>query len=244
MTFTAAQLITRALQGIRVIGVGRHLTDPDATMALVALEEQFEEWRQKRRSIYAAARQSFTLVAGQVSRTIGPTGAHYTVTPKPTILANAAVLPVDQTQEVPIGILTQAEYFDIGDKTEEADYPCHVYMETGVTNNTLYFWEVPQTAATLYLALPTISGFADLTTQYTYPDGYHALFRTDLQIRIAEAFGKPVTRAMEQAFIRAEASIAALTDQGPPRLETDGALGRDGVMGVWYDPYSDSIRRP
>ena len=241
MTVTGTQIIGRVLTDLRVLGVGRQLTDRDASMALVHVQEQMEAWRLRSRVIYTATRSPFTLVSGQVSRTIGPTG-NFSFTPKPTMIAKdgASVLPVGHTNELPVNILTRDEYFEIPDKTETADYPYAVQMEIGQTNNTLYFWPVPQTAATLYLLLPTIGGFSDLTTSLILPDGYHELFRRELAPRLAEPFGKPITDEMLRKVRETEALIASRTDQGPPKSETDGALS--DWPGGWYDVYSDTIR--
>lgn len=228
MVITGTQIITRALQGIRVLGVGRSLTDRDATMALVYLQELIDSWKADNRTIYTVTRSPFTLVASAQTRTIGPS-AQFAVTPRPIFLASAMVIPVGDTVEQPVDIWTRQDWLYERDKALTDLYPRAVFMEPGAATNTLNFWPIPTTAATLYLGIPTgIVAFVDLTTQYTFPEGYHEALRTELEIRLAPIFGKPVTATMEKAAVVALNRISDMNSQGPPPYESDGALSPAG----------------
>lgn len=240
MVITGSQLLTRSLIQIRVLGVGRTLTDRDAQRALPLLQELIDSMKAERRCIFTVARQPYTLVANQQTRTLGPTG-NFVFTPRPIFLASASVIPVGDTLEQPVDIWTRAEYLAQRDKAITDLLPRALNMDPGTTNNTLTFWPIPTTAATLYLGIPTgIAAFADLTTPYTFIEGYHEALRLEMQKRLSGGFGKPWSEVDERALWKAWDRIDRMNDEGPPMLENDGALSPHG--GGYYDVYSDSYR--
>lgn len=240
MVFTGSQLIARSLSDIKVLGVGRHLTDRDAQVALVYLQELIDSWQIERLSIYTVARTSFTLVASTQTRTIGPS-AQYAVTPKPIYLASAMVIPVGSTIEQPVHIWERQRWLAEPQKSLTDLVPRAVYMEPGVTTNVLNFWPIPTTPATLWLGLPTgLVGFADLTTSYTFPPGYHEAFRTELSKRLCRPFGKPIDEDLKNEAKLAFGRIQRVNDDGPPLMGTDPALSGQGG---YYDVYADEYYR-
>lgn len=239
MVITGAQMLTRALQGIRVLGHGRPLHDRMASVALPLLQEIIDSWKIERLAIYQVVWQSFTLVANQATRTIGPAGqGQFVYTPVPRFLAGAAVIPVGETLEQAVDVWDRDEYLRYPDKVQTDLLPRAVYMEPGAAVNTLSFIPVPTTAATLKLGIPTgVSGFADLVTQYTFPEGYHEAFRFELEYRLCRPFGKTVTLELQDDRKKAFGRIQRMNDQGPPLLTSDPAVSGWG----YYDPESDQF---
>lgn len=235
MVITGAQIIQRALQGIRVLGHGRPLHDRMASLALPYLQEIIDSWKIERLAIYTVVWQSFTLVANQATRTIGPSG-QFVYTPVPRFLADAAAIPVGQTVESAVDVWDRDEYLRYPDKVQTDLLPRAVYMEPGAVNNTLNFIPVPTTAATLKLGIPTgVTGFADLSTEYTFPEGYHEAFRTELEYRVSDPFGKGWTAKQEDARKKAFGRIQRQNDQGPPILSSDPAVSGWGFYDIDRD---------
>lgn len=235
MVITATQMITRALVDIRVLGHGRPLHDRMAGVALPYLQELIDSWQIERLSIYSVAFTGFTLVADQATRTIGPSG-QFVVTPVPRFLASASVLPVGGTIEQPVAIWTRDEYLSYPDKTQTDLLPYALQMEPGAVNNTLRFIPVPTTAGTLKLGLPTgVTGFADLSTSYTFPEGYHEAFRTELAYRLLRPFGKMLTPDLERDRKTAFGRIQRQNDDGPPIMSSDPAVSGHGYYDVDRD---------
>lgn len=235
MVITAAQMLTRALQGIRVLGHGRPLHDRMASVALPYLQEILDSWKIERLAILMVVYQPFTLVANQATRTIGPTG-QFVYTPVPRFLAAASVVPVGQTLEQPIDIWKRPQFLAYPDKAQTDLIPRAVYMEPGTVNNTLNFLPVPTTAATLKLGIPTgLDGFADLSTAYTFAEGYHEAFRTELEYRLCTPFGKPVTAELQDDRRKAFGRIQRQNDDGPPIMDSDPAVSGWGYYDVNRD---------
>ena len=235
MVITATQMLTRALQDIRVLGHGRPLHDRMAGVALPYLQEVIDSWQIERLAIYTVAFSPFTLVANQATRTIGPSG-NFTVTPVPRFLAFASVLPVGDDIEQPVAIWTRDQYLNYPDKTQTDLIPYALQLEPGVTNSTLRFIPVPTTAATLKLGLPTgVTGFANLSTEYTFPEGYHEAFRTELSYRLLRPFGKALTPDLERDRKAAFGRVQRMNDDGPPLLSSDRAVTGNGFYDVNRD---------
>lgn len=237
MVFTGAQLITRALFDIRVLGIGRALNDAQATIALPYLQEIIDSFKIERLAMYQVSFSPFTLVANQASRTIGPTG-QFVFSPVPRFLASASVKPVGQTLEQPVDIWPRTRYLAWHDKAATDLLPRAIYMEPGAVNNTIYFVPVPTTAATLMVGIPVgVEGFADLGTSYTFPEGYHEVFRTELAYRLCRPFAKPITGDLLDDRKKAFGRIQRMNDDGPPIMDTDPAVGGYGYYDIETDDH-------
>lgn len=235
ITVTGQQMITRALQGLRVLGVGRTLTTPDKDKCLPYLQELIDSWQLERLSIYEVQRTSFTATADTQDFTIGPSGT-IAITPKPIWIASASVIPSGDTIEQEVRIWKRWRWLNERNKALTDTIPRALYLDPNVTNSTLHLWPIQTTAPTVWLGLPVgLVGFADLSTVYTFPPGYHEAFRTELKVRLADEYGKPVTKRMEDAAKLAFGRIQRANDDGPPTLTVDPAIGNRG----WYDIKSD-----
>jgi len=236
MTFTANQIMDRALRGIGVLGIGRTMTPLESDTALYYLQELIDSWQLKRLSIYSVLRTSFTLTADTQTFTIGPSGT-FVVTPKPIWLASAFVIPSGDTIEQKIDIWKRPQWLNEQNKALTDLWPRAVYMEPGATNNTLNLWPIQTTAPTLWLGMPTgLVGFADKTTQYTFPPGYHEAFRTALEEKLAIPFGKrAMLNELKEAAGLAMGNIGAENDDGPPVMSIDRAITRRSYYDITVD---------
>lgn len=239
-SFTATTLITDALTDIGVLGVGRPLTDRDAQLALRYLQELIDTAAGKRLSIYTVGRNSFTWTANQQTRTIGPSG-QLVLDPRPFWIASATAVRVGETDETPLTIWKRKQWLYELDKDATDAIPQAIYMESGQTNNTINAWPIPDTAFTLWLGTPTaLSGFANLTTTYTFPEGgYREWFRKELALRLARPFGKrDMIPELKIDAKEAFGQVQQLNDDGPPIMAPNDL----GGMG-FYDVYTDSYGR-
>jgi len=221
-TLTGEDLVTDALTDLAVLGVGRSLNDRDGTLALRYLQELIDSAELDRRVIYTVLRSSYTLVADTASRTIGPSGNY--VQARPIFLASATVKRVGEDLESPLHIMSRQEYLYYHDKTLTSEVPDSIFMEPTVTNATLFFIPVPTTAATLVVGTPTaLTGFSDLTTEYTFTPGYQEWFRLLLRNKLARPFGKALTADMRDEERMAWKRLERVNDPGPPPMRNDYA---------------------
>lgn len=220
-TLTARNLIGDGLTDLAVLGIGRSLSPRDGALGLRYLQELIDSAELDRPVIYTVARASYTLVANQSSRTIGPTGNF--VQARPLWIASALVQRVGEDLENPLEIWSRRRWLYEDDKTRTADIPEAIYMEPSITNATLYFVPVPTTAATLVIGTPTaLTGFSGtIDTEYTFPPGYQEWFRLRLRNKLARPFGKALTEDMRDEERTAWRQLERTNDPGPPPMGSD-----------------------
>ena len=219
-TFTGTTLITDALTDIAVLGVGRGLTARDSALALRYLQELIDSAELDRRVIYTVLRSSYTLTANDGEYTIGPSGAF--VQARPIWLASATVQRAGEDMESPLHIMSRQEYLYYYDKTLTSEVPHSIFMEPTVTNATLFLLPIPTTAATLVVGTPTaLTGFANLTSEYTFTPGYQEWLRLKLRNKLARPFGKPLTQDMKDEERMVWKAIERVNDPGPPPMRND-----------------------
>ena len=224
--FTARTIITDALSDLGVLGVGRSLSDRDGAFALRYLQRLIDSGELDRRVIHTVLRSSYTLTANDGEYTIGPTGNF--VQARPIWIASATVKRVGEDLETPLHIMTRDEYLYYHDKTLTSQVPECLFMEPTVTNATLFLLPIPTTAATLVLGTPTaLTGFANLSTTYTFTPGYEDWFLLRLRNKLARPFGRPLTQDMRDEEALAHKALERVNDSGPPVMVNDFG-GRGG----------------
>ena len=77
---TAQTIINRALRLIGAIEAGETPTSDESADALEALNAMIESWQTERLFVYALVDTSFSMVAGDGSYTVGPSG-NFNLTP-------------------------------------------------------------------------------------------------------------------------------------------------------------------
>ena len=179
LTVSANQMIQRALVDLRVLGVGRWVTKAHTDVAFPYLREIVDSWQMNRWAVFRVDRTRFALIAGTSEYTIGPGGtllvkdtpnsvATAPLSFKPHWLTSAKSNQPGEDFEYPVTMWSRRRWLDERQKGLDDERPRAIYMEAGITNNTVHLWPVPESPAyDLILGLPvTFSAFADLDTQY------------------------------------------------------------------------------
>jgi hypothetical protein len=202
---TAQSIIDRSLRLISAIASGESPTAQESADALVALNNMIESWQTERLIVYAFVDTPFTLVNGDNSYTIGPTG-NFVITPRPSILENVFVRASDI--DYPVQMVTKDEWYAIVDKTSESDIPMFGYYEPTMTNGTLLLWPVPNTAYSLHIVTwQPVTSFAALSTAVSLPQGYERALAYNLALEIAPEFEKQPAPSVERIAMESLAMI-------------------------------------
>lgn len=246
-TTNARAIIASALQLIGVLDPLESPTTADTQTGLRLLNGMLSSWRTERLITWATARQTFTLVANQQTYTIG-TGGDFNVD-RPNWLPAAGLILTNQTPpiEIPLEILTVKDWWLTGLKTLASTQPVRVYYDYGqpqtgsnAGRGTLTFWPVPQIAYGIALYLPAmLSEFADLSTDYTFGDGYVIALEYNLAVLLARPNGREApgdTASLARSF-KAQIKRANVRQTD---LSVDPALRPS--PGVLYNWRSDTIR--
>lgn len=186
---TANDQIKAALRLIGQLAEGEPPSADTANDALVALNQMIDSWNTERLSIYSTQDQVFTWPAGNISRTLGPTGNF--IGNRPVELDDSTYF-IDPTNGVSYGIkiINQQQYDGIAVKTVTSTYPQVIWLNMDMPNISMYIYPVPTRDLTWhFVSVTELTQPATLTTSLVFPPGYMRAFKYNLACEIAAEFG-------------------------------------------------------
>lgn len=193
LALTAQRLIKRVYRTLGVLAEGEDPSAEQAEDGLESLNEMLDAWNTERLLLPAFQRSTYTLTANVSTYTIGPTG-DFSAT-RPMDLEQAAIIPVGQTYEFPVEVMTRDSWADIRIKSLTSTFPFGVIYEPTEPDGTIRVFPVPTTAATLVLyTMQTLAQFTDLTTAYTLQPGYAAAIRWNLALLLSPEYDVPAAK--------------------------------------------------
>lgn len=195
---TGQALIARVGRLILGDGAGESPTPAECQDILTVLQAMLGQWATQRLTIHVTERAIFSLVATQQTYTIGPNGDFNHA--RPLFIDRASYLDTTSAAdpfEQEIQILDTQQWQRVAIKALPSPYPQGIYYDYAFTAGlgNISFWPEPSDSTVdAILYLPTaITGFADLTTDYTFAPGYEDAIVFNLAKRVAPEFGRPIT---------------------------------------------------
>lgn len=189
-------ILTDALLQIGMLDPTEPIGADAAASALRELNRMVSSWANEELMIYTVDRQTFALVGGQQSYTIGVGGNFNTAYPVRPSQINLVSVLVNGV-EIPIDILNDEQWRDISVKTTSSTFPLQMWANGNHPLNTLYFWPIPTAANSLIMSVwGQITAFPDVNTVVTLPQGYEDALVQNLAIRLCPSYGvqpSPVT---------------------------------------------------
>ena len=188
-TYTASDQINRAL---RLLGILAEGETPSASMsqdALMALNQMIDSWSTESLATFATQDQVFTWPAGQVSRTIGPTGDF--AGNRPISLLDSTYFR-DAGTNVSFGVqlINQQQYNGIAVKTVTSTYPQVLWINAGFPNDTVTAYPVASRDLEWhFVSAAALTQPATLVTVLAFPPGYLRAFTYGLAMEFAPEFG-------------------------------------------------------
>lgn len=180
---SALELITSALKISGVLGQNETPTSSEADDGLTALNDMLDSWSVERTDIFTIAQNSFALVNGTASYTIGSGGTFSMANPRKIDNAFIRISNVDY----PLKELNNQDYDQLAYKAN-GSFPQFFYYDANYPLGTIYIYGVP-TTGTIYLdTWSPLTQFANLTTQYTFPLGYYRALRYNLAAELAPLY--------------------------------------------------------
>ena len=186
---TAGDIINGSL---RLLGVLAEGETPSAEMsqdALTAMNQMIDSWNTERLSTFSTQDQVFLWPAGQISRTLGPSGDFVGNRP---ILLDDSTYYKDPGTGVSYGIkiINQQQYDGIAVKTVTSTYPQVIWLNMNFPDIEMYVYPVPtRTLQWHFISVDELNQPATLDTQLYFPPGYLRAFRYNLACEIAPEFG-------------------------------------------------------
>jgi hypothetical protein len=188
-TYTTAEQINRSL---RLLGVLAEGETPGASVsqdAMMALNQMIDSWNTERLSVFCTQDQVFTWPAGEINRTLGPTGDFVGLRP---VLMDDATYYRDPGTNVSFGIkfINQQQYDGIAVKTVTSTYPQVMFVNMTFPNVDMTVYPRPtRDLEWHFVSVQELNRPADLSTTLYYPPGYLRAFTFNLAMEFAPEFG-------------------------------------------------------
>ena len=187
-TYTAGDQINRAL---RLLGILAEGETPSAAMsqdALMALNQMIESWDTERLSTFVTQDQVFLWPAGEISRTLGPSGDFVGL--RPILLDDATYFKAPNGVSYGIKMINQHQYDGIAVKTVTSTYPQVLWVNMGYPDVTLTIYPRPTQVLEWHLiSVEELNKPATLATNMYFPPGYLRAFTYNLAMEFAPEFG-------------------------------------------------------
>jgi hypothetical protein len=187
--YTANDQINGALRVLGILAEGETPSAATSQDALTAMNQMLDSWNTERLSVYSTQDQVFTWPAGQLSRTLGPTGNF--IGNRPILLDDSTYFK-DPTSGISYGIklINQQQYNGIAVKTVTSTYPQVMWVNMDFPNIDMYVYPVPTKALEFhFVSIKELANIPNLATDIYLPPGYLRAFKYNLACEFANEFG-------------------------------------------------------
>ena len=186
---TAGDIINGSLRLLGVLAEGEVPSSETSQDALTAMNQMIDSWNTERLSVFSTQDQVFTWPAGQLSRTLGPSGNFNGNRP---VLFDDATYFKDPGTGVSYGIkfINQQQYNGIAVKTVTSTFPQVIFVNMTYPNAEMYIYPRPtRDLEWHFISVQELTEPANLATDLTFPPGYLRAFRYNLACEMAPEFG-------------------------------------------------------
>lgn len=229
---TALEIIVAAYQELGVLVSGGIPNSNDEAWSLGKLNRMLKSWSADGLNLHYRIEESFSLVSGTPSYTIGSGATFDTVRPK--VIEQAFIR--DSGHDYPIGIRPAAEYWTLREKTTE-DRPLKLYYDPTYPNGTIYLYYTPNSAYSLHIvSQKPLLTYVSAGTEISLPGEYEDALVLNLAIRFASRYGKVVSGELRLDAQKALSNVRGLNLSSQIKgIE----LGIPGRRGSTYNVDSD-----
>jgi hypothetical protein len=187
--YTAGDQINRALRLLGVLAEGETTSASVSQDSLMAMNQMIDSWNTERLSVFSTQDQICTWPAGQITRTLGPSGDFIGLRP---VLLDEATYFRDPGTNVSFGIkfINQQQYNGIAVKTVTSTYPQVIFVNMTYPDVTMSIYPRPtRDLEWHFVSVQELSNPATLATDLFFPPGYLRAFTYNLAMEIAPEFG-------------------------------------------------------
>lgn len=228
---TALDLIKGSLRLIGAIETGETPEAAESTDALDILNQLLESLSLSSQGVWNTTTQTFNLVSGQSTYTIGSGGNFNTTAP----ITISDAYTVQNGVSYPIEIIGQEFYDAIINKTQQSTYPLYLLYQNTAPLGNVILWPVPSAIVPLTMNISAQFGqIATLSTSITtWPPGASRMIRYLLAIDLAEEYGSPITQTLLMKAAEAKADYMRANARPMPPMTFDNTLTSYGNKFVY-----------
>jgi hypothetical protein len=186
---TAREMIGSAHRLLNLVNAGNALPEAVYQENLLTLNRMIDSWNTERLSVFSTQDQIFTWPAGEITRTLGPSGNFAGNRP---ILVDDATYYRDPGTNVSFGIklINQQQYDSIAVKTVTSTYPQVMFVNMTYPDVTMTVYPKPTRDLEWHIiSVDTLDEPVNLSTVLYYPPGYLRAFTYNLAMEFAPEFG-------------------------------------------------------
>ena len=188
MAYTAGDQINRALRLLGILAEGETASAATSQDALVALNQMIDSWNTERLSVFCTQDQIFSWPAGEIKRTLGPTGDF--VGNRPIQLDDGTYYKAPSGVSYGIKFINQDQYNGIAVKTSTSTFPQVIFVNNTFPDVEMYVYPRPtQVLEWHFVSVQELTQPATLATDLFFPPGYMRAFAYNLAMEIAPEFG-------------------------------------------------------
>ena len=237
---TPAELISKALEDIGVVGFGRSANANEIRSGLQTLNAMLDMWGVLRENISIRKSENFPLAIGQYQYGIGIGSSDFD-TVRPIKIEQAYYKDANNT-DIPIACgMTEGEYSDIALKGQDG-FPTRLFYKPDSPFGVISFDFAPTTAIRLFInswkPLAKITDPNDLTA-LAYPDGYEAAILFNLEVMLCTPNKKPVPPEVKDNAVMSLQAIQAAYGEIPTITNWDMAI-RKARIGSFFNLGNDN----
>lgn len=175
---TALEIIEQALSKIGRFAAGQSVSSEDAALCLTALNGIVDAWSLENLTAHALVKLEVPLTAGADEVTLSPR----------QVRIEGGYTRVG-TIDYPLRLVSREEFDQIAVKDLDSIAPEFALYEPEQAAGALFLCPQAQEACTMYLTIQErIDEFADLSTEYSLPQGYSRALVYTLAVEVAPDF--------------------------------------------------------
>ena len=231
----ALDVITGAFQLLGLYDPGEPLTAADSSLGLTVANDMLDSWSNESLACYAILEQSFPLVPGQQSYTIGPGGQVNATRPLRIIGSPGSCYVQDGNgNNSGLNLVTRAQWNMIGNRDPSvvtSNFPDTLFYDPQYPLGVLNFNPTPSSSYTAFIdSYLQLVDLAVLTSTVSLPPGYVKALKSNLALELKAYY---LDGKVDDVLIAlAQTSKAAIkrTNTRPNVATYDGAIiARTGV---------------
>jgi hypothetical protein len=194
LTVTVGDIITQARKANGTLGDGIVIAAEEASDDLMALNMMLAEWSASGYGIFVDTEETFTLTANKYIYDWGSAAtATNFVSPRPNDICDQTFLRIGEV-DYKVGLIGQAEYDSISDKTITKAWPNKIFFEASYPLARVYLYPVPDQAYSIHITSSKVmDSLVNLVDTVVLPSQYAAALKWNLSMEIAPNYGVQVT---------------------------------------------------